>query len=83
MQGYNDDLVLSLSIGCWVKDTVFQNATKDVEYQKALLTGIGNTGKLLDTSIPGMIGHQRNNRLTDQLLQQRETQKNFMWIFKG
>jgi len=83
MQGYNDDLVLSLSIGCWVKDTVFQNATKDVEYQKALLTGIGKTGKLLDTSIPGMIGHQRNNKLTDQLLQQRETQKNFMWIFKG
>jgi len=83
MQGYNDDLVLALSIGCWVKDTVFQSVTKDVEYQKALLTSIGKTGKLLDTSIPGMIGYQKNNRLTDQLLQQREVQKNFMWIFKG
>ncbi len=48
MTGYNDDLVMSLAIGCWVKDTVFQNATKDIEYQKALLTGISKTGKLLD-----------------------------------
>jgi hypothetical protein len=54
-----------------------------VEYQKAMLTGITKSGKILDTSIPGMISYQKNNRLTDQLLQQRQLQNNFMWIFKG
>ena len=83
MQGYNDDLVLSLSIACWVKDTVFQNATKDVEYQKALLTGITKSNKILDTSISGMMSYNQNNRLTDKALQQRELQKDFIWIFKG
>jgi hypothetical protein len=83
MTGYNDDLVMSLAIGCWVKDTVFQNATKDIEYQKALLTGISKTGKLLDTSIPGMLSYQQNNKLKDDLLKQRELQKDFLWIFKG
>jgi len=83
MTGYNDDLVMSLAIGCWVKDTVFHSATKDLEYQKAMLTGISKTGKLLDTSIPGMLSYQQNNKLKDDLLKQRELQKDFLWIFKG
>jgi hypothetical protein len=83
MVGYNDDLVLSLSIACWVKDTVFQNATKDVEYQKALLTGITKSNKILDTSISGMISYNQNNKLADKVTQQRQLQKDFIWIFKG
>lgn len=83
MQGYNDDLVLALSIGCWVKDTVFHSVTKDVEYQKAMLTGIIKSGKILNTSIPGMMSYEHSNRLTDNLLNQRQIQKDFLWIFKG
>lgn len=80
MQGYNDDLVLSMSIGCWVKDTVFHSVTKDIEYQKALLTSITKSSKLLDTSISGMLAYKK---LNNEAVQQHETQKNYLWIYKG
>lgn len=83
MQGYNDDLVLSMSIGCWVKDTVFHSVTKDVEYQKAILTSITKSSKILNTSIPGMMGYDSMTKLTDEVLKQREMQKNYLWIYKG
>ena len=41
MDGYNDDLVMSLSIGLWVRDTALRLRTEGVTMQKKALNGIG------------------------------------------
>ena len=41
MDGYNDDLVMSLSIGLWVRDTALRLRTEGVTIQKKALNGIG------------------------------------------
>jgi len=83
MSGYNDDLVMSLAIACWVKDTVFYAATIDIEYQKAILTSMTKSNKVLSTSIPGMLHYDRSSRYAEDVIKQRELQKDFLWIFKG
>ncbi len=35
MKGYNDDLIMALAIGCWVRDTALQVNARDLNYQKA------------------------------------------------
>jgi len=44
MTGYNDDLVTSLGVGLWVRDTALRLRADSGEYQKALLGGISKTG---------------------------------------
>ncbi len=72
MRSYNDDLVMSFAIGCWVRDTVIVESQKDVEYSKSFLSAISTSKTDLSTTIPGMTGH-------DQLKsrQQVETAKKF------
>lgn len=40
MKGYNDDLVMSLAIGLWVRDTALRIRTERTSYAKSMLTGI-------------------------------------------
>ena len=35
MRGYNDDLVMALAVGCWVRDTALTVNKRDLEYRKA------------------------------------------------
>ena len=72
MRSYNDDLVMSFAIGCWVRDTVIVESQKNLEYSKEFLSAISTSRTDLTTSIPGMTGH-------DQLKssQQAETAKKF------
>jgi hypothetical protein len=44
MTGYNDDLVTSLGVGLWVRDTALRLRADAGEYQKALVDGINKTG---------------------------------------
>lgn len=44
MSGYNDDLVTSLGVGLWVRDTALRLRADAGEYQKALVDGIFKTG---------------------------------------
>jgi hypothetical protein len=44
MTGYNDDLVTSLGVGLWVRDTALRLRADSGEYQKALVAGINKTG---------------------------------------
>jgi len=43
MRGYNDDLVLSLCIGMWVRDTALRLKSESVDMNKALLNNIKKT----------------------------------------
>ena len=77
-KGYNDDLVLSLSIACWVRDTALINNVKDVEYTKALIGSMGKTGTTFNSSISGMI--ENRELQTDAT---KKMYKDFLWLIKG
>jgi len=81
MQGYNDDLVMSLAIACWIKDTVFQTNQRDLEYKKAMLTSLVKTNTMIDTKIPGMQGY--NKDLTIARNEARQQYDQFFWVYKG
>ena len=58
MRSYNDDLVMSFAIGCWVRDTVIIESQKNVEYSKSFIAGISTASTTISTTIPGMTGHK-------------------------
>ena len=58
MRSYNDDLVMSFAIGCWVRDTVIVESQKNVEYSKQFLSAISTSKTDISTTIPGMRGHK-------------------------
>jgi hypothetical protein len=78
-RGYNDDLVMAASIGCWVRDTAIIENKRDVEYKKAFLNAIITTKSSLDTRAPG----QAKPSKQDVMLEERKKMKEFAWIFKG
>jgi len=81
MRSYHDDLIMSLAIGCWVRDTALQVNQKDVEYKKAMLDGIIMNSTKMNTAIKGMEGY--NKEFQEKYKDEIEQTKEFVWIFKG
>ena len=81
MRSYHDDLIMSLAIACWVRDTSLEVSKKEVEYQKAMVNAMYSTTKTLSTTIPGMKEHDSKfeNKYKEEISQAKE----FVWIFKG
>ena len=70
MRSYNDDLVMSFAIGCWVRDTVIIESQKSIEYSKSFIGGISSSTTSISTTIPGMTGHKvtkENQRVGEAL----------------
>ena len=82
MKGYNDDLVLAASIGCWVRETVLTNNHRDTEYTKALLNAMSSTRRSLNTSVKGMVGYKPSSTDT-KLSAEIQQMKELMWLYKG
>jgi len=82
MRGYNDDLIMSLAIACWVRDTVLMTAKKDAKYAKALLDGMVYASTQLSTTVNGMPGF-KNKQMCDNMEEQKKMQQEFMWLYKG
>jgi hypothetical protein len=63
MKGYNDDLVMSLAIGCWLSDNNSdQYSTSQMEFADALLKGMEvNNTKVKDTIISPFYTNQFNS----------------------
>jgi hypothetical protein len=40
MKGYNDDLVMSLAIGLWVRETALKLRNEQIQYNRQMLSGI-------------------------------------------
>ena len=80
MRGYNDDLTMSLAIGCWVRDTALSANKLEQEYREAFFNSMVSTNKQFNTTIPGMLGH---NRLDNSLEEAREQYEQYMWLLKG
>jgi hypothetical protein len=78
MRSENDDLVMSFAIGCWIKDTVFVENKRKIEYQKACLNSMFKSDNMLNTTIPGMHGHEKIKN-TNAIKQQLD----HLWLLKG
>jgi len=79
MKSYNDDLVISMAIACWVRDTALVANQRDMEYKRAILGSISKKSVELNTTIPGMVGYTNEQKHRDAI----EEVKNYSWIFKG
>ena len=79
MRGYNDDLIMAMAIGCWVRDTALVANKRDAEYREALLSGISKSGTTLDTTVRGQTGH---SKAREYEMRQKELEP-FMWLSKG
>ena len=80
MRSYNDDLIMSCAIGCWVRDTALTINQREAEYAKAFIGSITKSTNELDTRIKGMIG---TKNLKDNFNKQQSAQSEFPWLFKG
>jgi len=79
MRGYNDDLVMSMAIACWVRDTALVSNQRDSEYKRALLGAMTTSKTKLNTTIPGMVNYGEPNGVQ----QMKEIMTNFPGLFKG
>jgi hypothetical protein len=82
MRGYNDDLVMSLAIACWVRDTVITTSKRDVKYTEAILNSMVYAKTSLNTTIPGQHGFKKDE-MYDKIQQEKISQAEFMWLYKG
>ena len=81
-RGYNDDLVISCAIGCWVRDTALVENKRDAEYKKAFINSMVAHTSHLDTTIPGM-QKPRQLEWDDKVNDAIKTNKEFLWLLKG
>jgi hypothetical protein len=81
MRTYHDDLVMSLAIGCWVRDTALAAGTRNVNHKKACLDSIIFTSRRINTQIPGQIGYEKD--ILQKAHQSVNEQKQFIWLLKG
>lgn len=77
MRSYNDDLIMSLAIACWVRDTALVVNQKDLEYKKVFLSSMVKSSTILDTTMPGMTGHKGKQK-EDSISERRQ----FGWLLK-
>jgi hypothetical protein len=83
MRGYNDDLIMSLAIACWVKDTALSVNQKESDYKKACLNSMIKVNTKLNTSVPGMEGYDRKQSLDEKMFKSQQEYKQYSWLIKG
>ena len=84
MRGYNDDLVIALAIGCWVRDTALTISQRDVEYRRAMINGITIGGRKMNTKIPGMQGYTPAQQKQEKTMVGTDGRiHDISWIYKG
>jgi len=83
MRGYNDDLIMSLAIACWVRDTALTVNKRDVEYKKACLNSMIMVNTKINTTIPGMEGYNKKQALDEKMFRSKEEYSKYSWLLKG
>ena len=82
MRGYSDDLVMSLAIACWVRDTALTVNQREIEYQKAMMSAITTSSRKMNTTISGMQGYEQTKSNTVPEEHKKQI-KEFLWVYKG
>jgi len=83
MRGYNDDLIMSLAIACWVRDTALTVNKREIEYKKACLSSMIKVNTKINTTIPGMEGYNKKQVLDEKMFQAKEDYEKYAWLIKG
>ena len=83
MRGYNDDLIMSLAIACWVRDTALTVNKREIEFKKACLNSMVHVNTRINTTIPGMEGYNRKEALDDRMFKEKEEYTKYSWLIKG
>ena len=83
MRGYNDDLVIATSIGCWVRGTALTVNKRETEYKKAMINGMGVTQNTLNTKIQGMQGYEPPSKPQNTFQGADGRVHDLSWIIKG
>ena len=83
MRGYNDDLVIATSIGCWVRDTALTVNKREMSYKKAMIGGISVSNSTFDTKIPGMQGFKPRKGPQSTFEGHDGKKYDLSWIIKG
>ena len=81
MRSYNDDLVMSCAIGCWIRDIALVVNQRELQYRQAMISAISVGKKDMNTKIPGQVGYNKN--ADSKLKKQYNQTQAFAWLFKG
>jgi hypothetical protein len=81
MRSYNDDLVMSLAIACWVRDTALSENEKDMAYKKAMIGGLMKSTTTMNTQIKGQKFY--NETFEQKHEEELKKTREFFWIYKG
>ena len=57
--GHNDDLIVPLAIACTIREDALKEASRGLQYKKTFLKSMILTQTKLNTTIPGMVGFNR------------------------
>ena len=81
MRSYHDDLVMSLAIACWVRDTALTANQRDIQYKQACLDAMVHSTARINTQIPGQLGYDKDyvRKMNEQLGQYQQ----YSWLLKG
>lgn len=84
MRRYNDDLIMSCAIACWVRDTALVTNQRDLDYTRSFLGSVISTNKKLDSEVSNIdvfkpYGGPSNKIPSEELKQM----KAFAWVYKG
>lgn len=84
MKGSNDDLIMALAIGCWVRDTALNKSKRDVDMNKAILGAMVQANTKMSTAMPGMSSYNRKLDFDQVHMKEAKKQhKEFSWLYKG
>ena len=81
MRSYNDDLVMALAIGCWIRDTALQVNKRETEYKKAMISSMYKSDSTMNTTIKGMQGYNKTTK--EKINEFKKEMTSFPWIYKG
>jgi hypothetical protein len=73
MEGYNDDLAMSLAIGLWVRDTALRLNAEGIALQKTVLS------KMLDYEA---VYTPTDNQTDDWVMETGNTKEDLTWLIK-
>ena len=82
MRGYNDDLVMALAVGCWVRDTALTVNKRDLEYSKAFFGAMTmKTTKFQHEQLGNTYSDKRS--IEEKREDYFNENKDFIWLMKG
>ena len=83
MRTSNDDLIMALAIGCWVRDTAIIANRRNDDYKRALIGGMFLANTRIDIKVPGQQGYDHRSDLQEKKNEAKKNYEEFSWVYKG